>query len=251
MAALADSERFVRVPNPTEVCAVLSAMPIPVRTKAYDLLESLLAERILILDGAMGTMVQRLKLDEKAVRGERFAKHHKDLSRFPDVLCLTRPDDVTEIHRQYLAAGADIIETNTFGASVVGMEDFQLPHDVAREINFAAAKCARKAADEFTEKSPRRPRFVAGSIGPTARQMAISTKVEDPSYRGIEFDQMVDSYYGQIAALVEGGVDILLPETVIDTLNLKACLFACERYFQEQGIRLPIMASGTFDKGGR
>ncbi len=226
-------------------------MPAPVRTKTYELLESLLAERILILDGAMGTMIQRLKLDDAAVRGERFARHPKDLSRFADILCLTRPDDVTDIHRAYLAAGADIVETNTFGASLVGMEEFQLAPEMVREINVAAAKCARKAADEFTDKTPTRPRFVAGSIGPTAKQMAISTKVEDASYRGVEFDQMVDSYYGQIAALIEGGVDLLLPETFIDTLNLKACLFAAEKYFEASGVRLPIMASGTFDRGGR
>ena len=237
--------------NLSERLAVLPSMPTPVRTKAYDLLDSLLDERILILDGAMGTMVQRLKLDDAAVRGERFAKHPKDLSRFADLLCLTRPEDVTDIHRAYLAAGADIVETNTFGASLVGMEEFQLPSQLVREINVAAARCARKAADEFTERTPHKPRFVAGSIGPTARQMAISTKVEDPSYRGVEFDQMVDSYYGQIAALSEGGVDLLLPETFIDTLNLKACLFAAEKYFEETGRRLPIMASGTFDKGGR
>ena len=247
---LADSERFP-APNPPWLPPVLPSMPTPVRTKTYDLLESLLAERILILDGAMGTMVQRLKLDDAAVRGDRFARHPKDLSRFADILCLTRPDDVTNIHRAYLAAGADIVETNTFGASLVGMEEFQLPPQLVREINVAAAQCARQAADEFTEKTPQRPRFVAGSIGPTAKQMAISTKVDDASFRGAEFDQMVDSYYGQIAALAEGGVDLLLPETFIDTLNLKACLFAAEKYFEQSGTRLPIMASGTFDRGGR
>jgi len=225
-------------------------MPAPVRTKTYDLLESLLEERILILDGAMGTMLQRLGLDEAAVRGERFAGHHKDLARFSDILNLTRPDDITEIHRKYLAAGADIIETNTFGASLVGMEEFQLPAELVEEINKAGVACARKAVDEFNERTPHKPRFVAGSIGPTAKQMSISTKVDDPAYRGTTFDEMVESYYGQIKAMCEAGVDILLPETFIDTLNLKACLFAAEKYFEQTGVRLPIMASATFNDAG-
>jgi 5-methyltetrahydrofolate--homocysteine methyltransferase len=220
------------------------------RTKTYDQLESLLAERILILDGAMGTMIQALRLSEEDIRGDRFHNHTKDLARFSDILCLTRPADITEIHRKYLAAGADIIETNTFGASFVGMEEFQLPRELVREINTAAVRCARRAADEFTDRNPDKPRFVAGSIGPTAKQMAISTRVDDPAWRGATFDQMVDSYYEQVAALVEAGADLLLPETVIDTLNLKACLFAIEKYFQSNGRRLPVIASGTFDKGG-
>jgi 5-methyltetrahydrofolate--homocysteine methyltransferase len=225
-------------------------MPTPSRTKVYDQLEELLAERILVLDGAMGTMIQALQLTEGDVRGERFHGHHKDLARFSDILCLTRPADITEIHRKYLAAGADIVETNTFGASFVGMEEFQLPRELVREMNVAAARCARQAADEFTQATPEKPRFVAGSIGPTAKQMAISTRVDDPAWRGITFDEMVDSYYEQVAALVEGGVDLLLPETVIDTLNLKACLFAIEKHFETTGQRLPVIASGTFDRGG-
>jgi 5-methyltetrahydrofolate--homocysteine methyltransferase len=215
-----------------------------------DVLESLLAERILVLDGAMGTQVQALGLDERAVRGERFADHHKELKNFADILCLTHAEAVTDIHRRYLAAGADIVETNTFGASPVGMEEFALPLELVREINVAAVACARRACDEFSDKTPDRPRFVAGSIGPTTKQTAISTKVDDPSYRGTTFDEMAESYYQQVAALVEGGVDILLPETVIDTLNLKACLFAIERYFAEHGVRVPVMVSGTFDRGG-
>src|SRR5262245_27866763 len=225
-------------------------MPAPVRTKAYDQLEALLAERILVLDGAMGTMIQRHKLSEEEVCGERFRGHHKDLVRFSDILCLTHPEKITEIHRQYFAAGADIVETNTFGASFLGMEEFQLPRELVREINTAAVRCARRAADEFNERTPHQPRFVAGSIGPTAKQMAISTRVDDPAWRGASFDEMVDSYYEQVEALVEAGVDLLLPETFIDTLNLKACLFAIEKYFQASGRRLPVIASGTFDKGG-
>jgi 5-methyltetrahydrofolate--homocysteine methyltransferase len=225
-------------------------MPSPSRTAAYDQLESLLNERILVLDGAMGTMIQALRLSETDIRGERFSSHHKDLGRFSDILCLTRPADITEIHRKYLAAGADIVETNTFGASFVGMEEFQLPRELVREINMAAVRCARAAADEFNERTPNKPRFVAGSIGPTAKQMAISTRVDDPAWRGVSFDEMVDSYREQVAALVEAGSDLLIIETVIDTLNLKACLFAIEQYFETTGRRLPVIASGTFDRGG-
>ncbi len=199
----------------------------------------------------MGTMVQRLGLDEAAVRQERFADHNKDLKNFTDILCLTHPASITDIHRQYLAAGADIIETNSFGASAVGMEEFVLPLELVQEINFAAVRCARLAADEFTEKNPDKPRFVAGSIGPTARQMSISTNVEDPASRNTTYMTMVDSYYGQVAALVEAGADLLLAETVIDTLNLKACLFAMSKFFEESGKRIPVMISGTFDQGGR
>ncbi len=220
-------------------------------TDKTDLLESLLAERILLLDGAMGTQVQALRLDERGVRGERFAKHHKDLKNFADILCLTHPNEVTAIHRAYLAAGADIIETNTFGASPIGMEEFELPAEVMREINVAAVACARRACEEFNDRTPEKPRFVAASIGPTAKQMAISTKVDDASYRATTFDAMAESYYEQVAALVEAGVDILLPETVIDTLNLKSCLYAISRYFEEHEVRVPVMVSGTFGEGGR
>ena len=215
-----------------------------------DLLESLLAERILLLDGAMGTQVQALGYDERGMCGERFAGHNKDLKNFADVLCLTHPKEVTEIHRRYLAAGADIIETNTFGASPIGAIEFDIGDEVVREINVAAVACARRACDEFNDKTPDRPRFVAGSIGPTARQMSISTRVDDASYRGVTFDEMVESYYQQVAALVEAGADILIPETVVDTLNLKACLFAISRYFDERNVRVPVMVSGTFSEGG-
>lgn len=213
-----------------------------------------LDERILVLDGASGTMIQALALDEDAIRGDRFAGHHKELKNFGDLLCITRPEDITNIHREYLEAGADIIETNTFGASPAGMEDFELLSDgnvdLVYEINAAAVQCAKIAVEEFNAKTPDRPRFIAGSIGPTAKQTAISTKVDDPAFRGITFDEMVDSYYVQVAALVEAGVDILLPETVIDTLNLKACLFAIKNYFDEKNIHIPVMISGTFDRGG-
>jgi 5-methyltetrahydrofolate--homocysteine methyltransferase len=215
-------------------------------------LTSLLAQRILVLDGAMGTTVFAMGIDETTMRGDRLAEHHKELKNFVDILCLTRPDMVTDIHRQYLEAGADIIETNTFGSSPIGMEEFDLPGEMVREINLAAARCARTAASEFTDRTPEKPRFVAGSIGPTSRTASISPKVEDPGYRAVTFDQHVESYYQQVAALVEGGVDLLFPETTFDTLNLKACLFAIERYFEEHGVRLPVMASVTItDQAGR
>ncbi len=215
-------------------------------------LETLLAERILVLDGAMGTMVFAHGLDERAIRGDRFARHHKDLKNFVDLLSVTRPDVIEDIHCQYLEAGADIVETNTFGSSPIGMDEFDLPPELMREINLAAVGCARRAADRFNELTPDRPRFVAGSIGPTGRTTSISPRVEDPGYRAVTFDQMVDSYYRQVEVLVEGGVDILFPETTFDTLNLKACLFAIEQFFVDRQVRLPVMASVTItDASGR
>jgi 5-methyltetrahydrofolate--homocysteine methyltransferase len=216
-----------------------------------SLLSELIRERILLLDGAMGTMIQRLQLDEAAVRGERFAGHHKDLKNFSDILCLTHPREITRIHLDYLEAGSDIIETNTFNASPVGMAEFELPGQLTSEINRAAVACARQAAEQWSERTPDKPRFVAGSMGPTARQSAISTRVEDPAHRDTTFAEMRDSYRAQVESLVAAGVDILLPETAIDTLNLKACLFAIQDFFLAGGRRVPVMISGTFDKGGR
>jgi 5-methyltetrahydrofolate--homocysteine methyltransferase len=214
-------------------------------------LEAVLEQRILVLDGAMGTMVQSLGLGEEDVRGLRFADYHKPLRNLIDLLCLTRPDAITDIHRQYLAAGADIIETNTFGATSVALEDFDLQH-LVRELNLAAVACARRAVDEFRERTPDRPRFIAGSIGPTTKTASMSPRVEDPGYRAITFDQLVDAYYEQVAALVDGGVDILFPETTFDTLNLKACLFAISKFFDDRGVRIPVMASVTItDASGR
>ncbi len=213
-------------------------------------ISELIRERILLLDGAMGTMIQRLGLDEAAVRGKRFADHHKDLKNFSDILCLTHPEKITAIHAAYYEAGSDIVETNSFGASPVGMIEFDLPLELVDEINIAAVACARKAADEWTERTPDKPRFVAGSIGPTTRQLAISTK-DDPAHRDTTFHEMVDSYRAQVASIVNAGVDILLPETAIDTLNLKACLFAIQEFFDAGGRRVPVMASGTFADGGR
>jgi 5-methyltetrahydrofolate--homocysteine methyltransferase len=219
-------------------------------TTASSLILERLEQEILLLDGAMGTMVYALKLDEDAVRGTRFAGHSKQLSNFADILCITHPDKITDIHYQYLLAGADIVETNTFGASPVGMAEFQLPRELVREINVAAADCARLAVERIMREDPSRPRFVAGSIGPTTMQTAISTRVDDPAHRDVTFPIMEQSYYEQVAALVEGGVDFLFPETVIDTLNLKACLFAISRYFEETGNVVPVMVSGTFAESG-
>ncbi len=221
-----------------------------------DQLQALLAERILLLDGAMGVEIQKLGIGEAEVRGERFADHHKDLKNFGDLLCLTKPDAILGIHRSYLEAGSDIIETNSFGASPVGMLDFEFeeagidPLALGTEINTAAIRLAKQACAEFTEKDPSKPRFCAGSIGPTSKQMAISTSVEDPSHRDVTFETMVASYYEQAKAMIEAGVDLLLPETVIDTLNLKACLIGIERAFEKLGGRIPVMVSGTFDQGG-
>jgi 5-methyltetrahydrofolate--homocysteine methyltransferase len=169
-------------------------MPTAAVADKTEQLEALLEERILLLDGAMGTQTQALGLDEKAVRGERFVDHHKDLKNFADILCLTRPEDVTAIHRRYLEAGADIVETNTFGASPVGMEEFALPLELTAEINAAAVACARAAVEEMIDKTPDRPRFVAGSIGPTTKQTAISTRVDDAAIRATTFDEKAESY---------------------------------------------------------
>ncbi len=220
-------------------------------TKNADILPDLIRDRILILDGAMGTMIQKLNLDEAAVRGNRFKNHDKELGKFLDILCVTRPDDITNIHYEYLAAGADIVETNSFGISPIGMAEFNLSPDLVPELNSAAVKCARDAVDRIMREDPSRPRFVAGSIGPTTKQTAISTNVDDAAHRDVDFMEMVVSYKAQVAALIEAGADILLPETVIDTLNLKSCLFAIEEYFRETGRIVPVMVSGTFDKGGR
>ena len=219
------------------------------RPSVQDLLEQLVQDRILLIDGAMGTMIQKHHLEEKDWRGDRFALHSKDLKNCCDVLNLTQPDLIEGIHWKYLEAGADIIETNTFSGTVVGLEDVQL-QDHVREINLAAAQIARRAVDRMNEKTPKRPRFVAGSIGPMPRSLSIGRNNDDPAAREVTYDQVMQAYYDQVAALVEGGVDILLPETTFDVANLKACLFAIEKYFAEHHMRLPVMASMTIFDGG-
>jgi 5-methyltetrahydrofolate--homocysteine methyltransferase len=212
-------------------------------------LPSLLSERIAILDGAMGTMIQRFKLVEQDYRGTRFAGHPKDLKNNGDLLVLTRPDVIRDIHEGYLAAGADIIETNTFGANSLAQDDYGLGH-LAREMNVVAAQIAREAADKFS--TPDKPRFVAGALGPTPRTASISPDVNDPGARNVDFEQLRAAYYEQVEGLVEGGSDLLLVETIFDTLNAKAALFAIEEYFANTGERLPLIISGTVtDASGR
>jgi 5-methyltetrahydrofolate--homocysteine methyltransferase len=214
-------------------------------------LKQLLAERILILDGAMGTMIQTYKLQEADYRGERFKNWHIDLKGNNDLLVLTKPEVIRNIHAAYLEAGADIIETNTFNATVVAMTDYEM-ESLAHEINVAAARLAREVADEYQAKTPAKPRFVAGVLGPTNRTATISPEVNDPGYRNITFDQLVAAYTEATDGLIKGGADIILVETIFDTLNAKAALFAVQRYFDTHGFRLPIMISGTItDESGR
>ncbi len=216
-----------------------------------ETLTALAKQRILVLDGAMGTMIQRHKLAEADYRGARFKDHGKDLKGDNDLLVLTRPEVVLGIHEQYLAAGADIIETNTFNGTAIAQADYALEGAV-RDINLAAARLAKEACAKFTKQTPDRPRFVAGAIGPTNRTLSISPKVDDPSFRAVTFDQVKDAYAEQVRALLDGGVDLLLAETVFDTLNLKACLVAVEDVFEERGERVPLMISVTItDKSGR
>ena len=215
-----------------------------------DLLRSILDARIAILDGAMGTMVHQLGLDEAGFRGQRFASHHRDLKNCIDALTLSQGDAIRGIHAAYLEAGADIVETNTFGATSVALADFGL-QEHTREMNLVAASLARAAADAATAKTPDRPRFVAGSIGPTNKQLSIAGNVADPGHRDVTYDEMVAAYREQIEALIEGGVDILLAETAFDTLVLKACLHAIEQTFSDLGRSLPVMASFTIFEGGR
>ena len=210
-----------------------------------------LSERILILDGAMGTMIQRYKLDEAGYRGARFKDFSHDLKGNNDLLVLTQPKIISEIHNAYLEAGADIIETNTFNAQAISQADYGLA-DIAYEMNVAAAKLAREAADAWTKKTPDKPRFVAGAIGPTNRTASISPDVNNPGFRNVSFDALVAAYSTQTRGLIDGGVDTILIETVFDTLNAKAAGFAVEQVFDEMGVELPIMISGTItDLSGR
>ncbi|HYN10725.1 MAG TPA: methionine synthase [Vicinamibacterales bacterium] len=214
-------------------------------------LDELLAKRILLLDGAMGTMIQRYKLDESAFRGSRFATHSHDLKGDNDVLVLTRPDVIGEIHRAYLEAGADIIETNTFNANAVSQADYALESAVY-DINVAAGRIARAAADEFTARTPSQPRFVAGSVGPANRTLSISPDVNNPAFRAITFDQLKNAYAEQVRGLIDGGVDLLLLETIFDTLNVKAAIVAVQEVEEEKGVHLPLMISVTItDRSGR
>ena len=204
-------------------------------------------ERILVLDGAMGTMLQRYKFEEEDFRGERFKDFPHPLKGNNDLLSLTQPEAVKSVHRAYFEAGADIVETNTFSGTTIGMADYHL-EDLVYELNYQSAKIAREVADEFTD----RPRFVAGSIGPTNRTASMSPDVNDPGYRAVTFDELRIAYKEQVEALIDGGCDLLLVETIFDTLNAKAALFAIEEVKEERNIDVPIMVSGTItDASGR
>ena len=212
-------------------------------------LPAILAERIAILDGAMGTMIQRFKLTEEQYRGERFKDFERDVKGNNELLSLTRPDVIADIHEAYLAAGADLIETNTFGATRIAQEDYKMAH-LAREMNLASARLARAACDKFSK--PDKPRFVAGALGPTPKTASISPDVNDPGARNTSFEELRAAYYEQTEALVEGGADLLLVETIFDTLNAKAALFAIDEYFEDSCECLPIIISGTVtDASGR
>jgi 5-methyltetrahydrofolate--homocysteine methyltransferase len=212
-------------------------------------IEDILQKRILVLDGAMGTSIQNYQLTEDDYRGERFKDHPQDLIGNNDLLSITRPDIISQIHREFLKSGADIIETNTFNSTSISQEDYQMQH-LVEEINYSAARLAQEVASEFTAKNPEKPRFVAGSLGPTNRTASISPDVNNPGFRGVSFDDLVHAYREQTLALLEGGVDILLVETIFDTLNAKAALFAIKTIPECEHI--PLMVSATItDASGR
>ena len=216
-------------------------------------IKAALQERILVIDGAMGTMIQRHKLMEEDYRGTRFADWHSDVKGNNDLLCITQPAIITGIHLQYLEAGADIIETNTFSSTSIAMADYDM-QELAYELNVAAAKCVRDAIEQYKAKHPNSPeKFIAGSIGPLNKTLSLSPDVNNPGYRAVSFDEVVVAYTEQIRGLVDGGVDVLLVETIFDTLNAKAAIFAIKEYFRKIGQpELPIMISGTItDASGR
>ena len=214
-------------------------------------IRTLLESRILVLDGAMGTMIQRYKLEEEDFRGERFANHPGDLKGNNDLLSITRPDIIKAIHKAYLEAGADILETNSFNGNLFSMADYAM-EDLVYELNVESARIAREVTDEFTAQNPNKPRYVAGSIGPTNKTASLSPDVNNPGYRAVTFDDLVDAYYEQTRGLADGGADLLLVETVFDTLNAKAALFAIAKHQEDTGKVLPVMVSGTItDQSGR
>src|SRR5688572_26882303 len=215
------------------------------------LLDGLLARRILVLDGAMGTMVQRHRLGESDFRGERFKTHPRDLKGDNDLLVLVRPDVIADIHHAYLQAGSDIIETNTFNSTRIAQADYGL-EALVYELNVEGARLAKTAATEWTARTPDRPRFVAGSMGPTNRILSISPDVNNPAFRNMTFDELREAYQEQVRGLIDGGCDLLLLETIVDTLNAKAGIVAIEEVFAERGVRLPLMISVTItDRSGR
>ncbi len=214
--------------------------------------EQLFKERIVIIDGAMGSLIQTYGLEEQDFRGERFKAHHRDLKGNNDLLSLTRPDIIEEIHGRYFASGADVVETNTFSSTSIAQADYELSGSVITDLNIAAVQCARRAANAAQEKTPGRKCFVAGAIGPLNRTLSMSPDVNRPEYRAVAWNQVVSAYEEQIRALLQGGVDVLLVETIFDTLNSKAALFAIEGVFEELGRRVPVMISVTItDASGR
>ncbi|WP_282056788.1 homocysteine S-methyltransferase family protein [Maribacter luteus] len=214
-------------------------------------IRSILKERVLVLDGAMGTMLQRYKFTEEDFRGDRFKDWPSPLQGNNDLLSLTQPEAIATVHAKYLEAGADIIETNTFSGTTIAMADYHM-EDLVYELNYESARIARKVADEFTAKEPDKPRFVAGSIGPTNKTASMSPDVNDPGFRAVSFDELRIAYKQQVEALVDGGVDLLLVETIFDTLNAKAALFAIEEVKEERKVDVPVMVSGTItDASGR
>ncbi len=214
-------------------------------------IQEILKERILVLDGAMGTMIQRHTLTEEDFRGERFKNHKSPLKGNNDLLSITRPNIIKDIHRQYFDAGADIAETNTFSATTIAMEDYNL-QDAVYDLNFESAKIAREVADEYLTTQPDKPRFVAGSMGPTNKTASLPPDVNNPGFRAVSFNDLKQAYKQQAKALMDGGVDLLLVETVFDTLNAKAALFAIQEAFEEMGRKIPVMVSGTItDASGR
>ena len=221
------------------------------RKSSWAALEKAASERILIIDGAMGTMIQRHKPTEEDYRGARFKDWHRDVKGNNELLVLTQPAMIQDVHEQYLAAGADIIETNTFSAQVISMADYGM-EELAYEINLEAARIAREAADAWTARTPDQPRFVAGALGPTNRTASISPDVNNPGFRNVSFDELRSAYFEQAKGLIEGGADVLLIETVFDTLNAKAAGVAVLEAFDDKGVELPLMISGTItDRSGR
>ncbi|HPB53793.1 MAG TPA: homocysteine S-methyltransferase family protein, partial [Saprospiraceae bacterium] len=220
-------------------------------TPKYKQIKEILQQRIMIIDGAMGTMIQQHKLTENDFRGTRFADAQKDIKGNNEVLSLIRPDIIEAIHKAYLEAGADIIETNTFSANAISQADYDM-ESLCYEMNLASARIARKAADEQTSLTPDRPRFVAGAMGPTTKLASMSPDVNDPGFRALNYDELVAAYGEQARGLIDGGADILLIETITDTLNCKAALYAIDEIFEQRGILMPIMISGTItDQSGR
>ncbi len=214
-------------------------------------IQEILKSRILVLDGAMGTMIQRHTLTEEDFRGERFKDHQYPLKGNNDLLSLTRPDIIKDIHRQYFEAGADIVETNTFSGTSVAQADYHL-EDIVYDLNFESAKIAKEVAVEITQQNPDKPRFVAGALGPTNKTASLSPDVNNPGYRAITFDELKEAYKEQARGLIDGGADLLLVETIFDTLNAKIALFAIQELFEEIGKEIPIMVSGTItDASGR